>query len=365
MRRSVMFLIVSSLAMATPSLAQVAAVCSPLLSDGVFERSELQTEWNNYRRMSSLFCSSEASTLQKARDLGASASIPIEGIIANFGFNNNETGYQQFRKNLCYSGDQMASSRGWLNEVVARASTAILSAYNDCVGAMKGGFTQIIELSDRNSPDFSWKFINSVPAEKNVFEVTLSIPGDVSCYDGKNAVKSGRKFKIGANPLSLSCKRSVCSSSLLVVASSTYAITPSSIRLPEYNDPPGPPPVEYYYRDGPWHPMNGTFYGVIPDAPPNAICRTHAAKGGWSCHGYSCPLPCFSREEPRAPRLEISGNTYFSGRFDKDGEYHDNYGNCQFTFECHNPVVFSPGPALPEWCRMPRTIEKKIRLEDL
>lgn len=345
--KSIAYLLLLTSLFCGPALAANTETCNALLSGGVFDTTSTNTAWNNYRRISSFYCSDEANSYSKAKSLSLNAAIPIDDVLVTLGFGQSESGYNNFRNQLCFSKDQIFSSEGWLDQRISTASSNILSAYNTCVSTLNGGLTMEVQNLSRESPDFTWQFQNNIPSDVKV-KVSVDIPPNIVCSDDKrNVIKKGATFYVTHSPRSLACTRKDCSSALLTVTKSSYGIVPSSIRLPGFNPPvPLPAPGSHSEQSG-WMAMNHEYPEdmIIPNTTDDESCALQKKEGSWSCHHNDpvcTPLTC--------PDPSIFKNKYTLANFDEAGSYGDNTGNCRYTFICTKPAKIETAPPLPAYC---------------
>ncbi|MGA8277028.1 MAG: hypothetical protein WB784_02365 [Rhodanobacteraceae bacterium] len=330
--------------------ADQVAVCNAILADGAFDKSQTNSAWDNYQRISSIYCSKEASSYDKAKGLNINGSVPIDDVLVSLNFGQNESEYNRFQKELCYSNDQIYSRRGWIDQRISKASLTILNAYESCIDSMRDGFFMQVNDLSRDSPSFTWKFINRVPADEPV-KIKLNIPQSVTCTDenGRN-IKPGQEFKITSAGRAIACTRADCSSSVLTVSKSSFSVTPTSVRLPSYSPPPPPPPPEVHFETSQWHPMNAPWSSQIPNTAVNESCSLYGYEGTWAC-GNNCPRNCNPALGGPAPVPTVVANVESSGEFEQPGNYRDNAGNCRYTFKCVKPQEIAPAPPLPPYCR--------------
>ncbi|MFP5390680.1 MAG: hypothetical protein ACLGI6_03915 [Gammaproteobacteria bacterium] len=327
----------------SPALADGVDTCNALLSGGVFNLRSVNSAWDTYSRINTLYCSSQADTYAKAKSLNIDGQVPIDGILAKFGFGQSENEYSNFRSQLCNSRDQMYANRGWLDSQVQEASGKILNAYSQCVDSLKDGLFMAFQNLSRDSPDFTVEFRNRLSMAVTP-EVSVNIPANIDCQD-----KAGRpmgaaaSFKVSGAGLSLACHRRDCNGSVFNVSSSTYAVTPRSLRLPAFHAAPPIPPANAHLEQGAFHPMNGEWVdSPIPNTSEDETCTVVSREGGWNCH-YNDPA-C----QHECPTPRVFKNKESSGQYDID--YSDNAGNCRYTFSCVKPTAPVSAPPLPAYC---------------
>jgi hypothetical protein len=339
---------------ASPALAQSDRVCE-LLASRVFDRYEFNGAWANLNTIKQAYCNERANTFERARTLDFNGTVPIDGVMAEFGFGASENGYQDFRSKLCSSKDELYSAQGWASVKVSAASQAILATLEKCVPER---FAMRVTGINRQDPAFTWSFSNSLPMEKPTQKVKLNVPTGARCTDENgNLVRTGTEYKVGPNGLTLKCERRSCGSFQLSVAKASYAISPQSIEVPGYTSPPAPPQPVVNTVTVPPIGMNQQFSIDLkahnPAISDGDSCTLVSAVGQWSCHrndwSPTCAHSCDPNVAGGAPVLQVIGTTAHSGSYDID--YSDNNGTCTYRFACTKPVVVAAAPPIPAFCK--------------
>jgi hypothetical protein len=302
--------------------------CGPLLASGVFDKRDIAIDSANYVRMRSAFCSDQAQTRSKAKELRAGLNIDSK-IDALFGDSEND--YQSFRSSLCSDTNNYSSSTVKFRDLSRLASIPILDAYNRCIEVLthRSGISQHVEMVQQDSDHFVWQ-IDYVPSnlEPNNLVVNISMTEKLSCVSDNGQPVPGKIDVKRGTGVTIICKRDPCQE-VMLSASADIPPQPRRISLQRINN------IEVHTI--PWQTevtfaMNTAI--DFENIPRNAHnCSVSFLTGSWNAdsdHNASRVDACPSLEKDSTGRK-------FTSDFDHNG-YGNNTGNCTYRFECDREI---------------------------
>jgi hypothetical protein len=216
------------------AIAQV-DVCKALLAQGAFDTSQQETRASTYNRYHSVYCSSAASDYGSAKSTGVSLGIPIDGVLASFGFNANASSYNTWHSELCSSQESLYNSEFWNSASAKTASAKLLDTFKACVASFSEGLLQYVPSPADDSRLFSWTMVYRPDGGGGSVNVQPSPSANVSCVNTRGQAIGRTPFPVTSAGATLSCTRKDCGPALLVLNADR---TPHPSTLPIPRQPP-------------------------------------------------------------------------------------------------------------------------------
>lgn len=300
-------------------------VCSPLMSQGVYEMRNTASASAVRENLSSVFCRQESATLQSAKQNGTSAGVNLGGLLKASGdHTESESNYQEFRSKLCHSSDYSYEGRFFLQEQVQQAAKAILDTINACLA--RKGLKQYLTKEDPRSDRFVWNIVFDPPGDNGTAKVSLATdPRRICKLAGRDAPDV---IEVGAAGKHLLCVAPAGKPAVLVLNSSSANPSPPAIYV---NTPPTP--KETSWIDLGKFPAPVDMKAPISIALPRGMeCKQVSKEGAWHPH---CPNKNWVM---LCPNLKVSEGQAIS-EFDGPTDYGDNCDvanvpHCSYNIAC-------------------------------
>jgi hypothetical protein len=132
------------------------SVCQGLLSGGVFEQYRSQSNEDYVRDTYHYICEHDFKSIQEAQSGGVNATIPIEEVLVGVGIKYDASKFDQAKHDFCNIQFDKLVRNTSVVKASQQVSTALLSAFNDCVAA-DHGFTAWV-VGDEPYSIFSIKY---------------------------------------------------------------------------------------------------------------------------------------------------------------------------------------------------------------
>lgn len=322
---------------ATSAFGQV-DLCKAILAQGIFDTRRDQTKFTSYNHFRSVYCSNAASDYGSAKSIDATAAVPIDEVLVQFGLKANASDYNKWQSELCSSQDNLYSSDYWNSSEAKTASGKLLDAFNECVKSFHQGLLQYITVPSNDSKIFAWTFFyHPDSSSKPTTKVTRDTSTGVECEGPKT-------FPVGPEGHSLNCQRKDCNADNLIV-NAVNTPYPPLIILPAISNPPPDPPSTKEHYAALTVLMNKPISDAIPTVDPSERCELVSGAGVWYAGGEGAIANSCSQ----FPRPAVEGGVASA---DFDNPYSDNRGQCTYTFKCWRKEVPQDKP-LPDWCSVP------------
>jgi hypothetical protein len=102
--------------------------CSQILQQGIYEK-DYRLSYLNWMKNNSI------NTYEEAQSFGASATIPIKGVMVGFGLDYNESGYSQAMNYLETYEDLQIDEKERMNIFLKNVNKDVVTAWENCVGS--------------------------------------------------------------------------------------------------------------------------------------------------------------------------------------------------------------------------------------
>lgn len=122
--------------------------CDALLSGGTFDTHNVFG--SNFQQVTVLnrFCSANYSSYEQAQSDSASLGIPVDDLMASFGFSSNSSSFGTNYQTLCSQKDYYSTINQAMTQNVRTASAVIANAFVQCVQSQSQNFSAWVEPID-------------------------------------------------------------------------------------------------------------------------------------------------------------------------------------------------------------------------
>jgi hypothetical protein len=209
---------------AVEAAGQSATDCASLMKFGVYDKYRTFTTESHYKQIKEFFENNQFSSRQQAQAKATELGVDLAGILAvSFGGSSSGSSFEHWRQHLLRSSYQEAMSVGLSASTIEVISGKLTSLVEGCL-RQRGVHAYVIPAADNQNFTVTVDFV-PVSSDQPYTQGTLTLtPSSVASQCSPNGVL-GRSIQIGAQGVSLSCRRLTTDTVTVVVNTSAGSPT--------------------------------------------------------------------------------------------------------------------------------------------
>jgi hypothetical protein len=247
---------------------QGADQCSALLQGGVFDKSDTYSFLQKVESIRFYLCRDSIKTIEDAKSGGGNATIPIEGILVDFGLKVDSSNFQSAKEKFCTASSQDLLVHSEFIGHYSRVNQGLVEAFVKCINGTNGLHANL--ETTQNREQFTLRFTyrsDAAPFTDNSVRYTVR-PASVNC--------DRLRLPVGPAGSIVSCSRNKDQSVLVTYNSERGS---GQLELPRFVKDPAPvkeveASFDYAAR---WDPSRPLPDWSDPDHNPHPIGRGEVA----------------------------------------------------------------------------------------